>query len=134
MAWGLLKLPSMPELRTFKGDRSLGVQIDWQEYGYKDPAQEEARKRALAAPPTKGEDGGRNAVMGKKEGKKAWSANNDRTLHRQERREQRAKKKERVRWERMTPRQREEQKELDVMIEKVRAQNQVREDDFEGFD
>lgn len=131
MAWGLLKLPSMPELRTFKGDRSLGVQINWQEYGYKDPAQEEARQRALAAPP---EETKKNGKGGQKDGKKAWSANNDRTLHRQERREQRAKKKEKIRWERMTPRQREEQKELNMMIEKVRAQNQVREDVFEGFE
>ena len=42
-AWGLLKLPKMPELRNFTGDRALGVIMDWENYAYKDKQREKRR-------------------------------------------------------------------------------------------
>ena len=35
-AWGLLKLPKMPELKSWEGDKSLGFVVDFQDYAYKD--------------------------------------------------------------------------------------------------
>ena len=46
-AWGLLKLPKMPELRNFMGDRTLGVEVDWDRYAYRDKQREKRRKEIL---------------------------------------------------------------------------------------
>lgn len=49
-SWGLLRIPSMPELRAWKGDRTLGQgHIDWDRYAYKNKMQERSRRGALEA-------------------------------------------------------------------------------------
>lgn len=63
-AWGLLRLPRMPELKSGSGsaskgtdaegeevvqiDRSLGLSIEWDAYKYKDAQQEKKRKLEMA--------------------------------------------------------------------------------------
>ncbi|KAL2214294.1 DEAD-domain-containing protein [Sarocladium strictum] len=39
--WGLLRMPKMPELKKWDGDKHLGQEIDWDTYAYADKAREE---------------------------------------------------------------------------------------------
>ena len=137
-AWGLLKLPKMPELKNWEGDRSLGLDVDWNAYAYRDKKREEMRKRALAeqkevsvtaevAPPLPRE---------KKPLKRAWSNKLDARDEREMRRTKKRTKRDWEKWEQMTPAEREKQRELERMIEQVKARK-AEEDGFgtfEGFD
>ena len=136
-AWGLLKLPKMPELKDWEGDKSLGVDIDWNAYAYKDKKREDMRKRALVeksegaitpdtAPPR----------PEKKQLKRAWSDKLDAREEREMRRNKKRTKRDWEKWEKMTPAEREEQRELERMIDEVKARK-AEEDKFgtfEGFD
>ncbi|KAL6715343.1 ATP-dependent rRNA helicase spb4 [Lecanora helva] len=132
-AWGLLKLPKMPELKSWQGDRSLGVDLDWDTYAYKDKKREEMRRQALAE--RKNEQSQPSSQTTTTRDKRAWSDKLDAREERERRREKKRHKREHERWEKMTPAQREEQRELERMIEEVRAQGLGKEDagSFEGF-
>ena len=133
-AWGLLKLPKMPELRQWPGDKSLGVNLDWESYSYKDKKREQSRLQDLVdrkngiAPPSKP-----NPVENKK--KRAWSNKYEAREEREVRREKKHRKRDVQKWEQMTPSEREERRELEDMIKKVKAQNHSQQGpmDFEGF-
>lgn len=135
-AWGLLKLPKMPELRKWEGDKSLGVKLDWNEYAYKDKKREEARKQAMAG--TKQKNEGRADAPSqhiKKELKRAWSQKLDARDEREVRRTKKRTKRERERWEQMTPAERDEHRKLEDMIEEVRRRkDEDKSVEFEGFD
>lgn len=136
-AWGLLKLPKMPELKKWEGDKSLGVNIDWNAYAYKDKKREEVRKRAIAekneistsadtAPPP----------LEKKQLKRAWSYKLEARDEREMRRNKKRTKRDWEKWEKMSPAEREKQRELERMIDEVKARR-AEEDKFgtfEGFD
>ena len=136
-AWGLLGLPKMPELKNWEGDRSLGVDTDWDAYAYKDKKREDTRKQALtekdevpsathvAPPPSE-----------KKQLKRAWSNKLDARDEREVRRSKKRTKRERERWEKMTDAEREKQRELDRLIDEVKARKaeEDRFGTFEGFD
>ena len=136
-AWGLLKLPKMPELKKWEGDKSLGVNIDWNAYAYKDKKREEVRKRAIAekneistsadiAPPP----------LEKKQLKRAWSNKLEARDEREMRRNKKRTKRDWEKWEKMSPAEREKQRELERMIDEVKARR-AEEDKFgtfEGFD
>ena len=136
-AWGLLKLPKMPELKNWEGDKSLGLDIDWDAYAYKDKKREDMRRRALAE---------KNAVRTaadvalvppeKKQLKRAWSNKLDARDEREVRRGKRRTRREREKWEKMTPAEREEQRELERLIDEVKAKKaeEDRFGTFEGFD
>ncbi|OAQ73233.1 DEAD/DEAH box helicase (Sbp4) [Pochonia chlamydosporia 170] len=136
-AWGLLRMPRMPELKTWKGDKKLGIEMDWDTFAYKEKARETARKEAMEA--AKNGD-----VPEKKDDKKrkrkneAWSAKHEKEEQRVERREKRHKKKEAERNANLTDDQRLEKMKLDDLIEQVREQNRTKaaskDDEFEGFD
>lgn len=136
-AWGLLRMPRMPELKTWKGDKTLGIEMDWDTFAYKEKARETARKEAMEA--AKNGD-----VPEKKDDKKrkrkneAWSAKHEKEEQRVERREKRYKKKEAERNANLTDDQRLEKMKLDDLIEQVREQNRTKaaskDDEFEGFD
>ena len=136
-AWGLLKLPKMPELKNWEGDKSLGLDTDWNVYTYKDKKREETRKQALvekndvsvaadmAPPPPE-----------KKQLKRAWSNKLDARDEREMRRNKKRSKRDWEKWERMSPAEREKQRELESLIEEVKARR-AEEDKFgtfEGFD
>lgn len=135
-AWGLLRLPKMPELKRWEGDRSLGVRVDFDRYAYKDKQREKLRREALEA--TKSEtalvtDEKHRQMKGPK---RAWSQKLDQREEKERRREKKKTRREKDRWDKMTPTEREKQQELDRMIEEVRRRRL--EDDteevFEGFD
>ena len=135
--WGLLRMPKMPETKTWKGDKTLGQDMDWDTFAYKEKAREKARKDALEAERSgevvkKPEDPNR-----KRKNNKAWSDKHDREDVRAERREKRRKRREAERTSNMTEEEKKEHAELDELIKQVRLQNQtkadVQEDDFEGF-
>lgn len=136
-AWGLLKLPKMPELRKWEGDKSLGVDVDWNAYAYKDRKREDTRKQALAEE----KDVSMPAATvplppEKKQLKRAWSNKLDARDERDVRRSKRRTKRDWEKWEKMTPAEREKQRQLERMIDEVKA-NKAEEDKlgtFEGFD
>ena len=138
-AWGLLKLPKMPELKLWDGDKTLGVKINMEEYTYKDSIREQARKQALED--FKASLRERTAenidhTHKRRPTKRAWSQKLDQRDEREVRREKRNTRQERKKWENMTPAEQEKQKRLEMMIEDVKRRK-IEEDayeDFEGFD
>lgn len=136
-AWGLLKLPKMPELKKWEGDKSLGVDMDWNAYAYKDKKREDMRKQAVTekneVPIT---DDMAALSPKKKQPKRAWSDKLDARDEREMRRSKKRTKRDWEKWEKMTPVEREKQRELDRLIDEVKARK-AEEDKlgtFEGFD
>ncbi|KAL8682067.1 MAG: hypothetical protein Q9186_001856 [Xanthomendoza sp. 1 TL-2023] len=135
-AWGLLKLPKMPELKKWEGDISLGVKLDFNTYGYKDKKRErlrweQARQKSDATFPKP------SAKDGFKKGeKRAWSLKVEAKDERERRREKKRTKREAEAWAKMTPVEKQKQRELEMMIERVKRK-QVEEaemGEFHGFD
>ncbi|KAL9602663.1 MAG: hypothetical protein Q9219_001652 [cf. Caloplaca sp. 3 TL-2023] len=144
-AWGLLKMPKMPELKKWDGERSLGVHVDFDGYEYRDKRQELARKEQLlqrkqgvkADQWINGDGDGNNDGEGRrKSAKRAWSEKLEAQDERRRRRDKKRSKREAEKWEKMTPTEREKQMELEWMIEVVKRKKM--EDDgleeFHGFD
>ncbi|KAL8725502.1 MAG: hypothetical protein Q9181_006396 [Wetmoreana brouardii] len=135
-AWGLLRLPKMPELKKWEGDRSLGLSIDFDGYGYRDKKREQVRREQLHEQQQQqqgdgvGEAGGNTDT--KKAAKRAWSQKLDEKDERERRRGRKRTKREAEKWEKMTPAEREKQLELERMIEAVKRQK-MEEDQLEEF-
>ncbi|KAI4108878.1 MAG: hypothetical protein LQ339_001996 [Xanthoria mediterranea] len=141
-AWGLLKLPKMPEVKRWAGDRSLGVHdLDFSTYAYRDRKREQLRLEQLHEKEGDGfaeilrmkDDG----VKKKKGEKRAWSQQLEAKDERERRREKKRTKREAERWEKMTPAEKEKQRELERMIEDVKRKQVVEEQqlgEFHGFD
>ncbi|KAL8719767.1 MAG: hypothetical protein Q9225_003255 [Loekoesia sp. 1 TL-2023] len=134
-AWGLLKLPKMPELKKWDGDRSLGVNVDFDSYGYRDKKREQARKEQLQQKKQvkvdeAGDDNARRTT------KRPWSEKLEQRDERQRRRDKKRVKREAQRWEKMSPAEREKQLELEKMIEMVKQKNleDGQLEEFHGFD
>lgn len=131
-AWGLLRLPSMPELRKVDVDRKLGLDIDFKTYTYKDKAREKHRIEELEA-----EANGEAKQSTKKQKREvkteAWSGKKEQKAAREVKRERRAAKREVERTKKMTDKEIEEKKELQKMIAQVRKSNVAEEDEFGGF-
>ena len=135
-AWGLLKLPKMPELKRWEGDKSLGVKMDFSAYAYKDKLREQQRCQAMKERDEENASGTTRPLTVKKEAKRAWSQKHDSQETKEARREKKRTKREYGAWEKMTPQENEEQRDLKRMIEEVRSNN-LREQEcgeFEGFD
>ncbi|KAL9575896.1 MAG: hypothetical protein Q9212_007587, partial [Teloschistes hypoglaucus] len=161
LAWGLLKLPKMPELKHWEareggqeGRLLLGLGVDFFErYAYRDGKREEARRREQeqlveyhhhrhhhrnsgsvdADGPTEDrEEDNKKAALKKR----AWSHNLDIKDERERRRGKKRTKREAERWEKMTLAEREKQRELERMIEavKVRKREEDEMGEFHGFD
>lgn len=133
-AWGLLKMPVMPELKMWEGDKSLGINVDWEEYGYKDKVREKQRREQLNAKKEGKGDERKDAVKARKTEGEAWSQQKEAKATREVRRDKRKAKRELEREKKMTPGQIEEKRELQKMIEEVRRQRAEEDDGFEGFD
>lgn len=143
-AWGLLRMPRMPELKTWEGDKMLGEKIDWDTFAYKEKAREQARLEALEAERTGAADNKREDMKRKRKKNEAWSGKLEKEDVRVERREKRRKKREAERSANMTEDEKVKQMELEALIAQVRRQNQEKEqekekaaskdDEFEGFD
>ena len=134
-AWGLLKLPRMPELRKWEGDWTLGLDIDFNNYKYKDKKREELRKQHLQAR----REGESTTNSSTKDGtNRPWSEKLDQRQERERRREKKRVKRSAEKWNQMTPEEREKQLELERMIEEVKRRKAEEKSDgvdaFEGFD
>ncbi|KAK7539462.1 ATP-dependent rRNA helicase-like protein spb4 [Phyllosticta citribraziliensis] len=140
-AWGLLRLPKMPELKGWEGDKKLGLDIDWNEYKYKDTVREKRRREEeqkyleeLANPEAKEEQANKKRKSGREN---AWSEQKEAKETREKRREKRHKKLDAKRKEKMTDEERRDDDKLKQMISVVREQTKKIEDDDEewnGFD
>ncbi|KAJ4269539.1 ATP-dependent rRNA helicase spb4 [Fusarium torreyae] len=146
-AWGLLRMPRMPELKSWTGDKMLGQEIDWDTYAYKEKTREQARKAALEEAesgvnkPDKSEE-----MKRKRKNNEAWSAKHEKEDERVERREKRRKRREAEAVSKMTDDEKVKQMELNDLIAEVRRQNREKEaaeaatkkqgkdDEFTGFD
>ncbi|KAA6414541.1 MAG: ATP-dependent rRNA helicase spb4 [Lasallia pustulata] len=135
-AWGLLKLPKMPELKRWDGDKTLGAKVDFDAYAYKDKQRETLRKQAVEARHNKSSETKDEQQRGPKPVKRAWSQKLDQRDERERRRDKKRTRREREKWEQMTPAEREKQRELERMIEDVKRRRMEEEgqDVFEGFD
>ncbi|KAK0634862.1 P-loop containing nucleoside triphosphate hydrolase protein [Bombardia bombarda] len=148
--WGLVELPKMPELKRLDVDRSLGLGIDTELIPFKDKAREDKRqvelevwKKEKAARSGMqsiglGPEGAEAAAERKRKKNDAWSAKHEQEDTKVARREKKRRKKEAVRYNEMTEKEKEEFKKLNEMIEQVRKTNETlvepEDDEFEGFD
>ncbi|OAX81437.1 ATP-dependent rRNA helicase SPB4 [Emergomyces africanus] len=159
-AWGLLRLPKMPELKGFTGDRSLGVRgLDWDNYAYKDRQREKHRRAEMeernsnndhnnSETTTSAADG--NITGGDKGPLKRravasesipWSQNLEKRSEKERRRERKKAKRDHDVWDKMTEEEREKVRETERMVNAVRKAAKVKaqqaeamEEQFEGFD
>ena len=138
-AWGLLKLPKMPELKGLEIDKRLGLKIDFDTFAFKDKTREKHRLEELAKyKATVAASGG--IVRKIREGKtkeelrkdKAWSIQKDAKTTKELRREKKEKKREGERLAGMNEEELAKEMELRSMIEQVKARGI--EEDFEGFE
>ncbi|KAJ5722484.1 hypothetical protein N7488_000519 [Penicillium malachiteum] len=148
-AWGLLRLPKMPELRNFTGDKSLGVSNDWDNYTYKDKQREKRRKEVMAE---NAAAEGTNQESRKRRADEAvaWSQNQEEREKKLKRKEFKKARKEKERWEQLPEAEKEKARETERMLESIRAKNEEErqarkaaaadskaagvDNEFEGFD
>ncbi|KAH7143696.1 P-loop containing nucleoside triphosphate hydrolase protein [Dactylonectria macrodidyma] len=149
-AWGLLRMPRMPELKLWTGDKMLGQEIDWDTFSYKEKTREQARKVALEAEKSGEKTEKVEDPKRKRKNNEAWSAKHDKEDERIERREKRRKKREAEKLSTMTEDEKTKQLELNELILEVRRQtkaraqaeaaaaakaaNATKDTEFEGFD
>lgn len=137
-AWGLLRLPRMPEAKSWQGDRFLGQEIDWDTFAYKDKAREQQRIEAMEAEKTARANG--EAPLDKKKNIKkrkqneAWSAKQDKDGVRSARRDKRHKRREAEIEGKMTEDERLKKMELNELVEEVRRSNKAKNEEFSGFE
>ncbi|OKL63174.1 ATP-dependent rRNA helicase spb4 [Talaromyces atroroseus] len=147
-AWGLLKLPKMPELRNYKGDKNLGVNIEWDNYAYKDKQREKHRQEALR------QDGIADLQNSRKRAASEsvpWSQNLEKRKEREQRRERKKARREREKWDKMSEEEKQKARETEAMIKNIRKEAELQraaaaskttqdlkshesDDEFQGFD
>ncbi|KAH9987670.1 ATP-dependent rRNA helicase spb4 [Xylariaceae sp. FL0662B] len=158
LAWGLLRLPKMPELRRFQGDKTLGVQMDWDAFAY---ANKDRERQRLAAPlregpanaNTDGDDAEERRAK-RKRNAEAWSGKHEKEEARGARRDKRRRRREAERKQTLTEDERAKEMDLERLLEEVRKRNREKyarekvpaasagggggdgdgDDEFEGFD
>lgn len=133
-AWGLIRLPKMPELKVWEGDKFLGIKIDMSNYEYKDKIREKARKVAMEEEKNKVREPPTEEVMKKRKEREAWSHKHEQQDEKEVRREKKRRKKEAERIKGMTDEERAEEEKLQQLIIQVRKNNLEAEEEFKGFD
>ncbi|KAI0593798.1 DEAD/DEAH box helicase [Biscogniauxia sp. FL1348] len=144
-AWGLLRLPRMPEARAFQGDRSLGAgDIDWDNFAYKNKAREKQRQATFTTPENKEKAKTKEEEIEahkakRKRNTEAWSDKHGREDLRATRRDKKKRRREAERKENLTEEERLKEMDLQRLLEEVRRKNQKPgggdgDDEFEGFD
>ncbi|KAF2840136.1 DEAD-domain-containing protein [Patellaria atrata CBS 101060] len=132
-AWGLLKMPRMPELKNWNGDWKLGLSIDFENYAFKDKQREKHRKMELEERKQRQERGEQKGPVEVKRQTQAWSHKKEVKETREIRREKKHARREKEKYEKMTPEQRQEREKLNAMIEQVRLTTQAEDEEFNGF-
>lgn len=134
-AWGLVRLPKMPELKKWEGDKSLGVKVDMAEYAYKDKAREKARRISTEEEKTRAPYVPSEEQVKKRKEREAWSHKHDQQDEKEARREKKRRKKEAERLAVMTEEEKVKERELQDLIAQVKAKKLAEEEDeFKGFD
>nr|A6R918.2 RecName: Full=ATP-dependent rRNA helicase SPB4 [Histoplasma mississippiense (nom. inval.)] len=148
-AWGLLRLPTMPELKGFTGDRNLGVSgVDWDNYAYKDRQREKHRRMEMEGRSSSNVNNNGDATGSDKGPLKRpatsesipWSQNLERKSEKERRRERKKIRRYHEQWKKMTEEEKERVRETEQMVNAVRKavqeqdQTVTREEEFEGFD
>jgi ATP-dependent RNA helicase DDX55/SPB4 len=134
-AWGLIRLPKMPELKKWDGDKTLGVEIDMAEYAYKDKAREKARRVAMEEEKNKKPYVPSEDVIRKRKEREAWSLKHEQQDVKEARREKKRRKKEAERVEKMTDEERAKEAEVQRLIEEVKRKKAEEENEvWNGFD
>ncbi|KAJ5590738.1 hypothetical protein N7450_004710 [Penicillium hetheringtonii] len=122
-AWGLLKLPKMPELRNFTGDRTLGVSLDWDNFIYKDKQREKRRKEMMEEHAQAG-DNEQDSRKRRAADNSSWSQNQEARDKKFKRREAKKARKELERWEQLPEAEKQKARETERMVEEIRARNE----------
>lgn len=135
-AWGLVRLPKMPELKKWEGDKTLGVKINMAEYAYKDKAREKARRVAMEEEKNKDPYVPSEEAIRKRKEREAWSHKHEQQDVKEARREKKRRKREAERMEKMTEEEKANEKEVQDLLEQVRRKRAEEENDeeFKGFD
>jgi len=135
-AWGLIRLPKMPELKKWEGDKTLGVKIDMSEYAYKDKVREKARRVAMEEEKNKTPYVPSEEAVRKRKEREAWSHKHEQQDVKEARREKKRRKREAKRLEKMTEEERAKDREVQELVEQVRKKTLAEENDeeFHGFD
>lgn len=145
-AWGLLRWPKMPELKRYVPqavqDRTFGLDVprefEIEGLKYADKVREQKRQDMIEArargekPALSGRLGGAAAELRRKRDA-AWSGQKGAKALREERRDRKEVRRKAEKVGKMNESEKLEAMELDDLIEKVRQQNAVEEEAFEGF-
>ncbi|KAI1433472.1 ATP-dependent rRNA helicase SPB4 [Xylaria sp. CBS 124048] len=123
--WGLLRLPKMPEARHFHGDRSLGCEVDWDNFAYENKMREKQRQAALHAEPANPADTEAHRAK-RKRNAEAWSGKQEQEGTRVARREKRQRKRDAERKEKMTDEEKTRDMDLAQLLAAVRRENQAK--------
>lgn len=133
--WALLRLPKMPELKKWQGDRFMVKDIDWDNYGYKDKRREKQRKLALAEFQENGHYQGTKPTAPQKSQTTPWSQKIEKKVDKEKRRSKKLARRENERFTKMTEEERQAEEQTKRMIEDVKRQREAGQDEvFEGFD
>lgn len=117
--WALLRLPKMPELKKLDVDRSLGLDVAWEHYAYKDKQREKQRKLATKAVES-GEMQAKPRENSREKGKVSWSQKLEQKEEREKRRSRKLVRREHERAKKMTAEEKAEMLETERMLTKMR--------------
>ncbi|RVX65999.1 ATP-dependent rRNA helicase spb4 [Exophiala mesophila] len=135
-AWGLLRMPKMPELKNWDRNAYTAPQVDWDNYAYKDKQREKQRRLELSKRDEEGAELPRKPRK-KRESTIAWSEKLEHKAHREVKRSKREAKRDFERKSKMTDAERDQEAQTAEMVQQIRRQQQLaksdREDVFEGF-
>ena len=134
IAWGLLRLPKMPELRNWDKSTYAAPDINWDTYAYKDKQAERQRQQALEE--TKEQMKQDLPKADKKRGNTlAWSEKLENKATREVKRSKKNARREHERIARMDDAQKEHEAETARMVRLIRQQQRssTTDDVFEGF-
>ncbi|KAI0884541.1 ATP-dependent rRNA helicase spb4 [Annulohypoxylon maeteangense] len=125
-AWGLLRLPKMPELKKFTGDKFLGVEMDWDTYAYAKKDRENQRLAALQKYLEEKEAGGDSTEAHhakKRRNAEAWSGKHEKEDLRSQRRDKKKRKREAERKQGLNEEEKAKERDLESLLEEVRRRN-----------
>ncbi|KIV79045.1 hypothetical protein PV11_06635 [Exophiala sideris] len=131
-AWGLLKMPKMPELKTWDRSTYKAPTVDWDNYSYKDKQREKQRKQELREGPKDVQP-----LRKKREATVAWSDKIEHRANKEVKRTKKAAKRDYERVANMTESEKEREAETARMVEEIRQQQlkaSNNDDVFEGFE
>ena len=136
-AWGLLKMPKMPELKTWNRDNYRSQHVDWDTYEYKDQLRERQRRETLEAY-KKGElSTPRRENKRKASGTSvAWSQNLEHKADKEARRARKQARREQDKKANMSQSEKDHAAETEMMVEALKQQyrSPLVSEVFEGFD